>query len=114
MDTILKIDGGSGYAQLEQDFAALLTTIFELFKRKQASYGPGNIDAFGECGVVVRMYDKIERLKRLVWEKRDNPLEDETITDTYLDIATYALIALLVRQGSWPSASPDHNSLGGI
>lgn len=74
----------------------------ELFWRKQEDYGPGNIAAFGEIGCIVRMSDKIERLKRLVVEKRE--ASNESIEDSYLDLLNYAAIALLVRRGLWPGA----------
>ncbi len=98
----LIIDGSSGDAKLESDMAALLAELFALFKRKQASYGPRNIAQFGEGGCVVRANDKLQRLIRLVWEGEKNPLHDETIEDTYIDLADYALIATLVRRGQWP------------
>ncbi len=49
------------------------------------------------------MSDKLERLWRLVWKGRWNPLDDETVEDTYFDMAGYALIAILVHRGLWPS-----------
>lgn len=101
-EPFLKIDGSSTNEQFERNFALVLEKAFELCKRKQASYGPGNIHYLGERGVFVRTFDKVQRLKRLVWESKDNPLDDESIDDTWMDILNYAAIALLVRQGKWP------------
>jgi hypothetical protein len=39
-----------------------------LMVKKRQDYGPGNINAFGELGVVVRLSDKMERLKHLLFE----------------------------------------------
>ena len=100
--TELVADGSSGDIELEKNMIALLVKLFEIFKKKQASYGPRNIPTFGENGCVIRMNDKLQRLIRLVWDERENPLKDETVEDTYLDLADYALIALLVRSGQWP------------
>lgn len=100
----LVIDGSSGDVTLERDMALLMSELFALWKRKQASYGAGNISYFGERGVIVRMWDKMQRLIRLVWHGLGNPLDDETIDDTYMDIADYGLIAVLVRRGLWPDA----------
>ncbi|MBN1535930.1 MAG: hypothetical protein JW908_04300 [Anaerolineales bacterium] len=97
----LKIDGLSGSVTIEKDMAALLVDLFETFKKKQACYGKGNIAKFGEIGTLVRAYDKIERLYNLVFKKAENKLPEETINDTWLDLADYALIALLVRSGAW-------------
>lgn len=98
---VLLVDGSSGNSELEKEMVTLMTRAFELFKRKQASYGSENIAEFGEKGVLIRVHDKIKRLVRLVWHSVKNPL-DETINDTWMDIAVYALIAVLVREGKWP------------
>ncbi len=98
----LEIDGSSGNMKLETEIAMLLQKVFVTFKKKQASYGSGNIAEFGEQGVFIRMSDKMKRLKRLVWEMKSDPLDDETVEDTYIDLADYALIAILCRKGLWP------------
>jgi hypothetical protein len=69
-----------------------------LFDMKQRDYGSSNISGFGEFGVLVRMTDKMERLKNL-W-KMEKP-KNESIDDSYVDLSNYALIALLVRKGIW-------------
>jgi hypothetical protein len=97
----LDCDGTSGNLKLEKVMAELMLEVFNTFKKKQASYGSGNISSFGELGVLVRMNDKMERLKNLVIKNKDNPLKDETVEDTYLDLADYSLIAMLVRRGLW-------------
>ena len=97
----LTINGISGSKFIEQEMAMLMLEVFETFKMKQASYGPHNIGKFGERGVFIRCNDKIERLKRMVWDDLDDTIPDESIEDTWMDLADYALIALLVRSGAW-------------
>lgn len=97
----LDCDGTSGSEMLEQEMAKLLVKMFNTFKKKQASYGKGNIAKFGEKGVYIRMNDKMERLYNLVWLGKANPLQDESVDDTYEDLADYAFIAMLVRHGIW-------------
>lgn len=100
----------SGYEQLEKNLLELMDEQFSLFCKKQADYGPGNINAFGEFGVLVRLNDKVERLKNLTHKQEilDSAIppqrlpSNESIDDTWMDIATYALIALLLRRGQWP------------
>lgn len=87
--------------ETEEAFRKLLDEAFELWKKKHQSYGPYNISAFGERGVLVRVYDKLQRLVRLVWDDVPNPIS-ETIEDTWLDTAVYCLIAVLVRRNKWP------------
>ena len=65
---------------------------------KQQDYGSGNISAFGEFGVLVRLNDKIERLKNL---NKMPSVKNEAIDDSYLDIANYAVIALMIRRNVW-------------
>ena len=80
--------------------AALVAAEYiELFARKQESYGSGNINSFGELGVLIRASDKIERLKQLVMNKKTNDLE--TVADTWTDLLGYGIIGLLVHRGQW-------------
>ena len=64
----------------------------ELFKKKNQDYG----DAYAECGVVgvvVRMGDKLARL-RAVTAQRITLVNDETLRDTLLDLHNYAAMAI--------------------
>jgi hypothetical protein len=95
--------GESGDIELEKAWLRRCGEIFDLFCRKQKSYGPMNIAKFGERGVILRVNDKLERLINLRWYKNDNPLADETILDTWQDIMDYGLIGLLCYTGEWPN-----------
>lgn len=72
--------------------------LVQLLDKKHQDYGPGNIAAFGEFGLMVRMSDKIERLKNL--SKMASP-KNESLEDTYMDIANYGIISLMVRRNLW-------------
>ena len=98
----LECNGSSGDIDLEVSFAKLMLEAFEIFKKKQASYGSGNISDFGVRGVFIRMNDKMKRLKRLIWDNRENPLDDETVKDTYQDMANYAFISQMCLNSDWP------------
>jgi predicted DNA-binding protein (UPF0251 family) len=60
---------------------------------KQRDYGTGNIAAFGEIGLTVRLSDKVARLQNLLGGGR-TPTH-EAITDTWMDIVGYSIVALL-------------------
>jgi len=75
------------------------------FDCKQHDYGPENITAFGEKGVVVRMNDKMARLRNLVWG--DKPASNEAIEDSYTDLSVYGVIARMCRAGAWPGVTMD-------
>ena len=70
----------------------------ELMVRKQADYGHQNITDFGEYGVLVKANDKICRLKNLLGKKEP---KNESIEDSWIDLANYAIIALMLRKGTF-------------
>ncbi len=70
----------------------------ELLISKQHDYGHNNINDFGELGILVRANDKIARLKNL--RKRENP-KNESVEDTWMDLAGYSILALMIRNGSF-------------
>lgn len=70
-----------------------------LLDRKNRDYGPDNISAFGERGVIVRVNDKVERLKTLVWG--DKHPQHEKVEDTWKDLTNYGVIGLMCHRGDW-------------
>lgn len=86
-------------------FIETMLECIELFDSKQMDYGPGNIAEFGELGVVVRTNDKMARMKHLLFQGGAwNPQNaaNESIEDTWLDIANYGAIGLMCLRGDWP------------
>ncbi len=75
----------------------VVTMLIELLVKKQADYGKENILAFGELGCLVRANDKIARLKHLFLSHKMP--KNETIEDSWQDLANYAIIALLLKRG---------------
>lgn len=74
----------------------------QLLDRKQQDYGSKNISVFGTHGVLVRMTDKFERLKTLFTKRRKRSPRNESILDTFQDIANYSTIALMLETSQWP------------
>lgn len=64
---------------------------------KQRMYGHGNISRFGVPGLVIRLNDKLERLKNI--QKHDGPVLFEPLNDTWLDICGYSVIAIMWLNG---------------
>lgn len=89
---------------LVRNFCARVVKCAEVFSRKQSDYGPENIAAFGEMGLLVRINDKVSRLKNLVGK----PARNEALDDTWLDIGVYGFIAGMVRDGTWPGCQDKH------
>lgn len=70
---------------------------------KQMDYGPKNISAcpVGPLqGLVVRLFDKLSRLGNLL-QKGGEP-KNESLEDTFLDIANYGTIGSMNVKGDWP------------
>lgn len=83
----------------EEVLAAKIKECGELMMRKQADYGPGNIADYGVLGVAVRINDKSQRLKNLLTKNRQPT--NESMRDTFMDLANYGLIGLMLIDGDW-------------
>ena len=82
-----------------EELKKILDEIEVLMKKKNEMYGDENIVKIGKQGVILRITDKIERLKNL-FEKKINPPE-ETIEDTWQDIISYSVIGLMLERNRW-------------
>ena len=85
-----------------KDLENILLQLTSLMLKKHVDYGPMNIAGApgGPMnGLRVRMYDKLARLNNLV-DTGDTP-NYESIEDTLIDLANYAIIGLLVQRGQW-------------
>jgi hypothetical protein len=84
------------------DVDVILNELRSIMMKKQEDYGPLNIAlAPGGAmnGLRVRMYDKLARLNNLA--DKDATPNFESIEDTLIDLANYAIIGLLVQRGQW-------------
>ena len=83
---------------------------WELFCKKQKDYGPKNISVgtnleteeevkLALTGLWFRMNDKMQRFQQIVINNQEP--ENESLTDTFMDLANYALIAQLVKEKVW-------------
>lgn len=86
-----------------KEFIRLALSNALLMDRKQQDYGPKNISSFGTFGVMVRMNDKMERLKTLFGTGKRKAAKNESIQDSLRDISNYAIIALLIELDRWPN-----------
>ena len=104
-------------AQLELPEAektrAMLREMLEalaLFSRKQHDYSSVNILTCGEDGLFTRVTDKWARL----WSyyRLGRQLKNESVEDTWRDMAVYSFIALLLRSGRWNLSQEELAALG--
>ena len=86
---------------------ALYEEALRVLLGRNADYGPLNItNGWPDplSALVVRMGDKLERIKNLL-AKGEGDVYGERARDSWLDLGNYAFIGCLVIDGSWPGIS---------
>lgn len=89
-------------AQFERDLREIMDELATLAVQKQRDYGPKNIanSPYGPVqGLVVRIYDKIARIVNLT--KNDIDPQNESLEDSFKDLANYGVIGLMVLRNKW-------------
>lgn len=74
----------------------ICNSLNDLYRRKNADYGDSFGKQFEEYGIVssaIRLEDKFNRFKNLT--KNQAQVKDETIEDTLLDLANYAIMTVV-------------------
>lgn len=74
----------------------------KLLLKKHKDYGPKNISGSpggALNGLRVRIHDKLARINHL-YDSGATP-ENESLRDSFIDMANYAIIALLVLDDKW-------------
>ena len=84
-------------------FEKITGEMLALTTKKNADYANendafANFRTFGELGILVRMSDKFARLKTALYDRKSMSASDETVEDTILDLATYAILLLSYRR----------------
>ena len=90
--------------EFQDDLAGQFSEAQAVLLKKHADYGPKNISLSpgGPLnGLRVRMWDKLARINNLI----DNGVtpENESLKDSFLDLANYSIIAMMVLDGQWPN-----------
>ena len=99
------------YPELSDEFKKIQKEMYEMFARKHMDYGLQNISLGGDLtqendkkfsltGLAIRLTDKISRLRNLLTNGR-NFVKGEGMEDTFIDIANYGIIGMLVGRGKW-------------
>lgn len=87
-------------SHLEPWLAEALEEVSAIMHERGSKYGPGNIAEFGELGVLVRLSDKLARLRYA----SGKDFADEAARDAWMDIIGYGLIGLAWADGNWPGS----------
>ena len=76
-------------------FEDLTKEMNQLYERKNRDYGNSfdkTLDEFGVVAGLIRMNDKMNRIKSIY--NKDTNLKDESLEDTLIDLANYAVMTL--------------------
>lgn len=76
-------------------FDAIVKRMADTYRAKNADYGDSfgqSVKEFGYTAALVRMSDKFNRLKNLMRADAQAQVKDESIKDTILDLACYAVM----------------------
>ena len=99
------------YPELSQEYKKIGQEMYEMFAAKHLDYGLNNIALGGDLtneddkkfsltGLAIRLTDKISRLKNLLINGK-NYVKGEGMEDTFIDIANYGIIGMLVGRNKW-------------
>lgn len=91
-------------SEFELHLEEIADELISLLLKKHKDYGPLNIaNSPGGAinGLRVRMHDKLARINNLYDNLRDFAPENESFEDSFIDMANYAIIALMVLRGKW-------------
>ena len=99
------------YPELAEEYKRIGNEMYQMFAAKHMDYGLNNIALGGDLkseddkkfsltGLCIRLTDKISRLKNLLINGK-NYVRGEGMEDTFIDIANYGIIGLLVGRDKW-------------
>ncbi len=87
----------------ELDVWEVSDALTDLLLKKHKDYGPRNISMSpggALNGLRVRIWDKVARINNLL-DSGAKP-QNESLEDSFKDLANYSIIALMVLKGKWP------------
>ena len=99
------------YPELAEEFINIQKEMYKMFAAKHLDYGLQNISLGGDLtkekdkkfsltGLSIRLTDKVSRLRNLLVNGK-NFVKGEGMEDTFIDMANYSIIGLLVGRDKW-------------
>jgi len=99
------------YPELSKEFKDIQDEMYAMFAAKHMDYGLQNISLGGDLtnendkkfsltGLAIRLTDKISRLRNLLTNGRSF-VKGEGMEDTFIDVANYGIIGMLVGRDKW-------------
>lgn len=84
----------------EAEHRAICDTLHDIYVAKNSDYGNSFVEVRNEFpeSVLIRLSDKLNRLKALMKDPEKRKVNDESIDDTLMDLANYAIMELVERK----------------
>jgi hypothetical protein len=98
------------YPEQTKAFKEMLDKMYQLHLIKNEDYSPSNINGVGMIGLVTRLWDKTVRILNLsgfnieakfIEFRGDRKPKNESLEDTFIDLANYGVIGRLMLLGKW-------------
>ena len=83
-------------------FETIINECIEIYKKKNSDYGNSatkTYEQFGDISYATRINDKINRINSLIITNKQE-IKDESIDDTIMDLANYAILWLVDRKNT--------------
>ena len=83
---------------VQNQVSRLANKMTDLYRRKNSDYDDAfgkSLDRYGFVASIVRMNDKVNRLHFLVCNNQEVQVKEESVADTFIDLANYAIMTLV-------------------
>jgi len=97
------VDGLELKTDMGREIVLVALDCIKLFDDKQQDYGSDNIAATRQIGIAVRLQDKVARMRHILMKsiRGDDNINNESLADTYKDVANYGMIGWVLHKGKW-------------
>lgn len=78
----------------------ICSVLNDIYRKKNSDYGDSFGKSYEEYGMTmpcIRLEDKLNRLKALTVNNKNQKVSDESINDTLADLANYAIMTIIER-----------------
>ena len=90
--------GAHKFAERNSFICSTSNKMTDLYARKNRDYGNSfdkSMDKFGLVVAAIRIGDKVNRLQSLVAKQGQAEVKDESIADTFMDLACYSIMTMM-------------------
>ena len=97
------VDGLELKTDMGREIVLVALDCIKLFDDKQQDYGSDNIAATRQIGIAGRLQDKVARMRHILMKaiRGDDNINNESLEDTYKDVANYGMIGWILHKGKW-------------